>query len=190
MAARYGQFLRELLRPLGVYDLSSGTVNESELYAAGSMLDQADTALETAEQESLIATAEGEGLSRREELFARKPAADTVPLRRAALLALFQIDGDCFTLETINRTICGCGIRAEAQETDTQGKLRVVFPDVAGIPPQFDRMEKIILDIIPCHLETEFYFRYLTWAECEARATTLRDILTVEDTWESFLKSV
>ena len=25
-----------------------------------------------------------------------------------------------------------------------------------------DRIQKIILDIIPCHLETEFYFRYLT----------------------------
>lgn len=190
MAARYGEFLRELLRPLGVYDLSDGMVNESELYAAGGELDEVDTALETVEQENLITTAEGEGLSRREELFARKPAADTILQRRAALLALFQIDGDCFTLEAINRTICGCGIHAEAQETDTQGKLRIIFPDVAGIPPQFDRIQKIILDIIPCHLETEFYFRYLTWAECESRATTLQDILTIEDTWESFLKSV
>ena len=52
-------------------------------------------------------------------------------------------------------------------------------------------MESIILDIIPCHLLVEFYFRYLTWRECEAQGFTWR---IVEDekhhTWESFEKAV
>lgn len=53
------------------------------------------------------------------------------------------------------------------------GQLRVIFPEVAGEPEDFDQIRKIILDILPCHLEVEFYFRYLTWAECEARRVYL-----------------
>ena len=60
------------------------------------------------------------------------------------------------------------------------GQLRVIFPEVAGEPEDFDQIRKIILDILPCHLEVEFYFRYLTWAECEA----------AEYTWESFQLAV
>ncbi len=52
------------------------------------------------------------------------------------------------------------------------GQLRVIFPEVAGEPEDFDQIRKIILDILPCHLEVEFYFRYLTWAECEAAGYT------------------
>ena len=51
-------------------------------------------------------------------------------------------------------------------------------------------MEKVILDIIPCHLETEFFFRFLTWAECEALGFTWRKIETAGHTWESFQKAV
>ena len=61
-----------------------------------------------------------------------------------------------------------------------------IFPDVAGIPEEFDQIEDIILDIIPCHLETEFYFRYLTWAECEAAGYTWAMIHAAEYTWYEF----
>ena len=53
-----------------------------------------------------------------------------------------------------------------------------------------DRIQKIILDIIPCHLETEFYFRYLTWAECEAAGYTWGQVEAAEYTWESFQLAV
>ena len=49
-----------------------------------------------------------------------------------------------------------------------------------------DRIQKIILDIIPCHLETEFYFRYLTWAECEAAGWTWERVESAGHTWHSF----
>lgn len=65
------------------------------------------------------------------------------------------------------------------------------FPNTVGVPDEFSQVESIILDIIPCHLLVEFYFRYLTWLECEAQGFTWR---IVEDekhhTWESFERAV
>ena len=117
------------------------------------------------------------------------PAAVTAEDRRAAIAALLQIDGDSLTPAAIDRTIRGCGIRARALEMGG-GQLRVIFPEVAGEPEDFDQIRKIILDILPCHLEVEFYFRYLTWAECEAAGYTWGQVEAAEYTWESFQLAV
>ena len=170
----YEAYLKALLEPLGVYDLGAGTINGAELAALGTGLDEIGTQLETAE---------------REALFARRPAAVTPEERRAAIAALLQIDGDSLTPEAINRTLGGCGIKAWAQEMG-DGHLRVRFPEVAGVPLEFEQMKPIILDILPCHLEVEFYFRYLTWAECEAAGYTWAEIEEAGHTWESFQLAV
>lgn len=183
--AQYAEFLKALLGPLGVYDLTAGTLNESGLWALGTGLDAVAGALDRAEREALTATAEDEGLSRRETLFARKPAAPTTALRRSAINALMAIDGDSLTPEAINRAISGCGIRARALEMGG-GHIRVIFPEVAGEPAEFHQIEKIILDIIPCHLETEFYFHYITWAECENAEMTWQSVESAEHTWATF----
>lgn len=185
----YEEYLRALLEPLGVYDLSEGTLNRAELYALGSGLDHVDRRLENAEREALAATAEGEGLARREILFARRPAAVTAEDRRNAIAALLQIAGDSLTPEAIDCTIRGCGIRAKATELGG-GTLQVRFPETAGIPEEFDQIQKIILDILPCHLAVEFYFRYLTWAECHAAGYTWQTVEAAEHTWESFQMAV
>jgi len=51
-------------------------------------------------------------------------------------------------------------------------------------------VESIILDIIPCHLLVEFYFRYLTWLECERVGFTWQSVEDAHHTWESFEKAV
>jgi len=185
----YEKYLRQLLAPLGVYDLSADSINGAELYALGTVLDRIGAQVETAERESLTATAEDEGLRRREELFARRPAAVTAAERRAAIAALLQIDGDSLTPSAINRTLLGSGIRARALEIDT-GHLRVVFPDVGGVPEEFDQIASIILDILPCHLDVEFYFRYLTWAECERGAYTWAGVEAAGYDWDAFQMAV
>lgn len=168
--AGYEDYLKNLLGPLGIYDLRSGTASESELFAAAAELDGTAAQLDRTE---------------REALFARRPAAATVPLRREAIRALMQIDADSFSLESINRTISGCGIRALAQEMGG-GRIRVIFPETAGVPDEFEQIQKIVLDIIPCHLETEFYFRYMLWSECEAHGWTWAEVEAGGHTWHSF----
>ena len=149
--AGYETYLHALLAPLGVYDLTGDSLNGGELYALGQELDLVMAQMERVERESLTATAEDEGLTRREELFARRPAATTPEERRAAIAA-----------------------------------LRIIVPEVAGVPAEFEQIQKIILDILPCHLEVEFYFRYLTWEECEAAGMTWASVEAAGHTWESF----
>ena len=182
----YGVHLRTFLRPLGIYDLTPGSLSGSELDALGHGLDVLSCRMDYVERESALFTAEGEGLRRRETLFARTPVHYTTELRRQAIAALLRIGGDCFTLSDINSTISGCGIKALAQEKERFGYIRVIFPDVAGIPEGFEQIREIILDIIPCHLEVEFYFRYLTWQECEAFQYTWAVIHQREYTWHGF----
>ena len=182
----YGEYLRQLLRPLGIYALEEGSSSGSELDAAGLALDGCAGALDTVERETVVATAEGEGLSLWESLFARRPADYGPELRREAILSLLQVSGDSFTLEAINRAISGCGILAAAEETGEYGHVRIIFPEVAGVPDGFAQMERIILDLIPCHLETEFYFRYITWAQCHARGLTWAMVEERAYTWKTF----
>ena len=189
MDSVYEQYLRGLLAPLGVYDLAGGAVGGGELAALGAGLDGVSALLDLAEREALTATAEDQGLARREALFARRPAAVTPADRRAAIAALLQIDGDSLTPGAIEATLRGCGIRARALEMGA-GRLRVIFPDVAGEPPEFPQIRRIILDILPCHLEVEFYFRYLTWEECERAGYTWAAVEAAGHTWESFQLAV
>ena len=181
----YETYLRRLLEPLGVYDMAEGSIGGAELYALGMGFDGIGGQLEMAERESLVATAEDIGLRRREMLFARCPAAFKTEDRRKAIAALLQIDGDSLTPSAINNTLRGCGIRAKALELDT-GHLRVIFPDVGGVPEEFDRISQIILDILPCHLDVEFYFLYLTWEECESRAYTWAALEAEGFSWDEF----
>lgn len=181
----YEEYLRALLSPLGIYRLDRDSLSGAEIYALGKGLDAASDRLDQVERESVTATAEDEGLRRRESLFLRRPAASTPEERRAAIAALLQIDGDSLTPEAIDRTIRGCGIRARAIEMGTN-KIRVVFPETAGIPPEFEQIEKIVLDILPCHLEVEFYFRYLTWEECERAGYTWGFVEAQGYDWDGF----
>lgn len=142
------------------------------------------------EQEGVLQTAEGEGLARREKLFSRCPVSVSTALRREAIAALARINADSFTLDAINSTLSGCGIKALAEETEKKGTVKVWFPNTVGVPDEFSQVESIILDIIPCHLLVEFYFRYLTWLECEAQKFTWQSVEDAHHTWESFEKAV
>ena len=187
----YYDYLCALLEPMRIYRTERGSISGGELYAAGEALDGALARMDYAEREGILLLAEGEGLAKREKLFSRCPAHASTALRREAIAALARISADSFTLDAINSTLVGCGIRAVAEETEKKGTVRVRFPGTVGVPEEFSQVERIILDIIPCHLLVEFYFRYLTWRECEAQGFTWR---IVEDekhhTWESFEKAV
>ena len=185
----YEEYLRALLAPLGVYRLDGDSLSVAELHALGKGLDGVSARLDQVERESLTETAEDEGLRRREALFLRRPASTTLKERREALAALLQIDGDSLTPEAINRTISGCGIRARAIETGTNQVL-IEFPNTAGVPQDFEQIEKIILDILPCHLEVEFRLRYLTWEICHQVGFTWAGIEEERYNWRGFQLAV
>lgn len=180
---RYADCLIELLRPLGVYDLSDGTVNRGELETYGLKLDQALAGLEETGREMCLITAEGFGLERVEALLPYRPASPTTAERRQALAALLRISGDSFTLAAVNDTLMGCGINAQAVETAQPGYVEVYFPGVAGIPEEFQRLRAIIEEILPCHLEITYVFWYNTWGELGMRLSTWGEAQATGLTW-------
>ena len=180
----YERYLIELLRPLGVYDLSDGTVNRAELTGYGVKLDEGWDQLEVCAREMLPDTAEGMGLERLEELLPYRPVSRTTEQRRLALAALLRIGGDSFTPEGINDALAGCGINARAREIGVPNCVEVWFPDTPGQPEGFERMKVIMEDILPCHLGITYVFWYLTWGEVGEKFPSWGDIRGMGLNWE------
>ena len=175
--------LLELLRPLGVYDLSAAALNRGELGAYGMGLDTGFEQMECVEREMSLATAESTGLERVEELLPYRPVSGLAEDRRQALAALLRIGGDSFTLEAINDTLSGCGINARAAEGGRPGYVEVSFPDVRGIPEAFEELRYIIEEILPCHLEVTYLFWYNTWGDLMERLATWGDAEALGMAW-------
>lgn len=161
---KHEQFLLELLKPLGVYDLNHGTVNRGELTAYGAVLDRLFEKLEGIGRESFLATADGKGLELIQTLLPYRPASESHEELRQALSALMRIGGDSFTIGAINGTLSGCGTNAVAAEGSSPGYVEVTFPDIKGVPPAFEELRTIIEEILPCHLEITYLFWYNSWA--------------------------
>lgn len=185
----YGEFLKDMLRPMGVYRLE-GSTNGGELEAVGAALDSCAAALAQTEREMLLITAAGEGLNKVEELLSRRPVTDDPIRRRAALAALLRIGGDSFTPAAINDNLAGCGLNAIATESVRAGTLEVRFPEVPGIPDGFEEMRRIIEDILPCHLAVEYVYWYVTWAMIEAKFSSWRAMEAEQLTWAKLEKLV
>jgi len=185
----YGDLLKELLRPLGIYRLEE-SINAAELESMGQAMDAVAEVLDIGEKEALIATAEAEGLRNWESLFALKGVRRSLQERREALAGLCWIDLDCLTLPLLNRCLCGCGIAAQVEETESYGVVRVSFPGTMGVPEDFEQIRGVILDIIPCHLETEFFFRYISWQDCHAAQWTWHRMEEETHSWQSFQVAV
>lgn len=178
---KHAECLRDLLRPLGVYNLEA-PFNGGELDVQGEQLDKLMAWLEEVQRESTLAAAEDWGVENIAKLFTRRPVA-TQPRKLAdALAALLRISGDSFTLEAINDTVTGCGVPAVVKELG-KGRVSVSFPGVAGEPANFQELKKIIEDILPAHLGIEYDFWYLTWIELEANIHSWKEIEDPSLSW-------
>lgn len=178
----YTEELKNLLRPLGVYDVDAG-VGAAELEAIGGQLTGVWTALTGAEVESSPRTAEGSGLAAWEALLPFIPVWATVADRRRAIAALLRIDGTGFTPAAVNDTVAGCGIRAVVEEADAPMTVTVSFPWNRGEPEDFAALKKRIEQIIPCHLAIEYAFILVLWGELEALVSAWSEIETENLVW-------
>lgn len=185
----YSDYLRELLRPLGVYNLEQGSLNGSELDCIGSALDWAEERLEECQREMNLLTAEREGLDQVAGLLPRKPVTEDTGRMRLALAALLRINGDSFTLRAINDNLAGCGLNAVASEAEGQ-TVEVRFPDVPGIPDGVEEMKAIIEEIIPCHLAVQYVYWYITWIMIELRFSSWGAVEDTGMSWSELEKLV
>ena len=170
----YAEYLRELLKPLGIYRTEGG-VSGGEISALGRGLDGVHEVLSELEHELFLTTAESYGLTNYEKLLPLKPAYRSIGERRNALVGLLRMDGASFTLDAINATLLrlrhsrrGRGVR---KALDRNREL----PGTRGIPESFEQLRAAIEQIIPCHLEIEYFFVYTQWDYLEQHFATGRD---------------
>lgn len=171
----YADELRELLRPLGVYEVDGGA-SGAELDSVGAALDEVYAALCAAEDNANPLSARAEGLTRWETLLPFAPESPNTEERRRAVAALLRIDGGSFTTEGINGTITGCGIRAVVAEAETAMTVVVSFPWNRGIPDGIDAIRGRIEEILPCHLAVEYRYLFPAWQVIEAMFSVWNDV--------------
>ena len=179
---KHARYLRDLLRPLGVYDLNA-PFNGGELDVQGEQLDKIMAWLEEIQKEASLTTAESWGLEKIASLLARRPVASEPRKLAAALAALLRIGGDSFTLQAINDNLRGCGLNVKVTETGEPGVVEVTFPDVPGIPKGFEQLKRIIEDILPAHVQINYVYWYITWKLVEEKYGTWAGIEAVGPNW-------
>ena len=178
----YAEELRNLLRPLGIYEVDSG-IGGTELGAIGAALTDVWSGLETLEREASPLTAEADGLAAWETLLPFAPQSCSVEDRRRAISALLRIDGAGFTPAALNETIVGCGINARVEETDYPMRVQVSFPGYRGEPDDFSQVARRIAQILPCHLEVAYVFVYALWTELEALFASWAAVEAAAESW-------
>lgn len=170
-----GENIKELLRPMGVYKLEESYLG-AELECVGGALDRLEEELERVQREMCLLTAREDGLEQMAKLFARRPATNQPEQLAQALAALGRIGADSFTCRALNDTLSGCGLNVRVLETEQVNTVMVQFPDVAGIPEEFERIRGLVEDILPAHLLVRYMFWYQSWQQMEQRQMTWREL--------------
>ena len=178
----YFEYLKGTLEPLGLYDLDRG-IGAGELFAAGFELDKIFMELEELSREAFPARSEGYGISSYEKILPYRPAYITVEDAQRAIAALLRIRGGCFTLDMLQNTVSGCGIKARVYEGETEMSAVVSFPENRGIPEDFEKLKKRIEEILPCHLNIEYKFIFILWQELMEKLCDWRSIESKTPRW-------
>lgn len=110
------QALRDALRPLGIYKLEKSTLVYAELAAYAAGLDLLEDGLDELEREVFLPTAQGEGISRREEIYGKPKTLLPLRERREMLLYRGAINNRNNTREDLERALVACGLRAQVKE--------------------------------------------------------------------------
>ena len=168
----YADYLRELLRPLGVYDLSPASTSGAEAEALGAALDDFFAFAAEQSKQMLLSTAGDEGLSRLEALFPFPPCGGDIAARRSALAAFLLVNGDSFTPSALDFCLAACGTACRTDELDGAGTVGISFPNVMGEPENLAAKKRVIESILPCHLTPIYRLVWCTWQQLEAQNFT------------------
>lgn len=183
----YADYLKDLLRPLRLYELDSGD-GCAELEAEGEQLDGVCAHLDAALREGMLALAQDTGLGAYEEILPFVPSYLTAQDRRRAIGALLRIDMRSFTVKALNDTIAGCGIRAVVEEAEAKQTVRVSFPYNRGVPEGIEQLQSRIEQILPCHLGVEYVFVRILWRELEQWFGSWNELEALCPSWDELEK--
>lgn len=68
------------------------------------------------------------------------------------------------------------------------GEYRVIieFTDTIGVPAGLDRLQEILKEAMPAHIQVEFVFKYIKWDQFDAKGWTFDQLDVQALTWDQF----
>lgn len=174
----YAEYLKDVLRPLHVYDLDYGT-GADEISVLGDALDEVYAELETIMREMIPLTAQSYGLEKYESIL---PCGSIGNLedRRNAIAALTSVSS--FGLNDLRRALSGSGIELELNEYGPETVI-VSFDRNGMSDDDIAKVKQRVEQMIPCHLAIVYETAYATWRELEHENFTWNRIEYEDLTW-------
>ena len=179
----YYDYLRDLLRPMRLYELDEG-YGSIELEMEGIAFDALFEAVEISERESVLQKAESFGLRGFEELFPSFERAEDLNGRRETIRGLMRIDGHSHTLPALRGIVECFGIDMDIVESPGLDLVTISFPGVDGSPECFAQIRWLVEEILPCHLEVRYALTRTDWNALESRNFTWAIIESAALYWE------
>ena len=168
----YADYLKRMLKPLGVYRLDSG-YSAAELDAVGDAFDKVSAVLDGHLDGTTYTKMGGDYLSLFENLFPIVDFSESEEKRRENVLTLLSSFGAHSDKASLEAMLAACGLNAEISETDEKFILNLHFADIRG--ELTERQRKVCEAIMPCHTALNFICDGLTWDAAEARFPTWDD---------------
>ncbi|MCD4835535.1 YmfQ family protein [Phocea massiliensis] len=179
--------LREMLLPMGLYDLSPDSFVSRELEAYGVGFALVEEVLRRVAEDSFVTSCSGEALSRWEFLLGL-PTQPEVPLesRRETVLARLAIRPGDFTLPRLEQSVSGAGVKVKITENPPQGALSISFVDTLLEYENWEQLKKQIQALLPAHLPAEFDVGILTWEMFDGFSLSFTDWDSADFSWQWF----
>ena len=178
--------LRELLAPLGVYDLSPGSVVTAELHIYAAALGQFGRNMAQTLDDLFPASCSPQRLAQWERLLDLPVGRASLEARRGMVLAKLSLDEGDFTVEGIRRSLLAAGLSASIREDWERGVLSLYDAVILGDYQTLDEVKRQVLKMLPVQLEAEFDIGVLTWEQFEGFGLSFSAWDGGNFTWEWF----
>ncbi len=164
------------LSPLGVYNLSEGSIVYAELAAFSAGLDILRENLDMLLKESFIATAEDLGIEIPERLVGN--LRDDLPLskRREMLSGRLSLNVTDFTPEGFEKMMKLLGISGEIEEYPHTQRIVLNLSEEDYTEAQREWIVSQAKALLPAHLVSDVVFSGFDWRESDSLANTFAQI--------------
>ncbi len=171
---------------VGVYSLDGNSFVDRELKAYAQELDAFSGGIDEIIRESIVATAESDGLLFYEKIVGTLGNGLPIESRREMIESLLRLNSNDNTLGGITRFFRSLGLECEIEELPSIFDLYI--KPIGGSYTLSER--KYIVSrakqFLPCHLTFLIDFRSTTWAGYDSSEKTFREIDALQMTWEDF----
>ena len=175
--------LKSKLKPLGIYNLQSGTTLNAELSAYAKGLEILEAEIEEAERECFVSTATTYGIELRERLFGYLKASLSTKDRRQRLIYRYKITSNDYTKIRIEEAAKACSI--DGYIIENEGKMSFNFNCNNNFENEQQKKDAIseIQAFLPAHLNCIFDFRDLSWDKISENDYSFNQMDQKDLTW-------